>query len=338
MIRLTAACKIVLLIPLTGFALAKPSQAFPMLPRARQQAEAQPQNQSQKQPQVQAQEKSSPKDQARPGSSAVVSSPSLGEFAREQRAERARSSSPAPRVFTNENLPKSSGGLSIVGPPAGQENAPTLSTSGNETAARLRGKAGDIREQLDTHQRELAVLQQKLGESQVQYYPNPNDTLHQEYSRQDIDRLTLAIEQKKGQIEADQQALSEAEDELAKRGLASNAPMAGAESSPAPKPDLSGVPKDSEQYWRRRFKAAREALKQTQEQQKLAEDELALLQSQQAHEMASGGAAAFDDQISAKRGEVESKRAAAEQAQRDLESLEQEFSKSGSPEAWSQPE
>jgi ribosomal protein L19E len=329
------------LVLLLGFSL--PAEAIEAgrgigLGQGQEQTRSQSPAQSQKQGEsrIQAQEKAASQCEPKPGSSVVICPPSLGQIARQQRAERDNSSNPPPRVFTNDNLPKSSGGLSIIGPPPGEKNAFAKAMNETHAAGVLHRRVADLRQQLETHQRELAVLQQKLGENEVQYYPNPNDTLHQEYSREDINRLTLAIDQKKKQIDADQQALSDAEDELARQGLAPAAPETGDESLPPSKPDLSGVPKGSEQYWRLRFKAAREALAKAQEQQKLAEDEFALLQSQQAHEIASGGAAAFDPQISAKQAEVESKRAAAAQAQRDLDSVEQEFKQSGAPQSWSE--
>ncbi|HEV2378488.1 MAG TPA: hypothetical protein VG206_01680 [Terriglobia bacterium] len=332
-------CTLALLL---GFALATSSHARPIALRPSQeqtQSQTQAQARGQGQSQSQAPDKTAAEHPPNPGSSATISEPSLAEFAREQRAERAKDSNAPPRVFTNDNLPKGSGGLSVVGTPPDQENASASAEDETRTSGRLRLQVAGLKERLDTHRRELGVLQQKLGENQVQYYPNPNDILHQEYSREDINRLTLAIERKKQQVEADEQALAEAEDEVARRGLAPTAPQADQKDSlAAPKPDLSSVPKGSEQYWRVRFKAARGELAKAQEQQKLAEDEVALLQSQQAHEMASGNASAFNSQISAKQSEAESKRAAVEQAQRDLEALEQELKESRSPQAWSEPE
>jgi hypothetical protein len=326
-----------LLAVLLGLGPARPLLARP-LGGSMGNAQSQPQAQSQGESQSQAQQRSARGDQPQADGAASTSPLPLGDLARKQRAERTQSSGPQPRVFTNDNLPKGSGGLSIIGPAAGEENKSAGTEDQNRAATRLRRQVADLREQLDTHKRELDVLQQKLGENEVQYYPNPNDTLHQEYSRDDINRLTAAIDQKKQQVDADQQALAEAEDELARRGLAPAAPGAAPEGSTTlRKPDLSGVKKGSEEYWRLRFKAAREALARAQEEQQLAENELALLQSQQAHEIASGGAAAFDPQIAGKQVEVESKRAASEQAERDLDALEHEFKGSGSPQAWSAP-
>lgn len=273
--------------------------------------------------------------ESRTGTSVVIVPPSLGELAREQRAERTKNPSPPSRVFTNDTLPKASGGVSVIGGSSSEKQAAVTTESEADSPGRLRIRAANLKERLDTHQRELGVLQQKLGESQVQFYPNPNDILHQEYSREDINRLSQAIDEKKQQVEADEQALKDVEDELARRGLAPTLPDVA---PPAPKPDLSGVEKGSEQYWRLRFKAAREAVARAQEQQKLAEDELALLQSQQAHELATGDAAAFDSPITAKQSEVESKRAAVEQAQQELDKLGEEFKTSGSPQAWSEPQ
>ena len=287
--------------------------------------------------QVQSQASPAGKDQARPGVSETVAEPSLADLARAERSQRSRESSRPARLFTNDNLPRGAGGLSIIGSLQHEDNGEATAEEKAETAGRLTLKIADLKERLETHQRELGVLQQKLGENQVQFYPNPNDILRQEYSREDIDRLTQAIDQKRQQVEADQQALAEAQDEVARRGLSSAAEKVGQEHGSPPKATPEAK-KDSEEYWRLRFKAAREALAKAQEQQKLAEDELGLLKSQQAHELANGGAAAFESGIGAKQSEVESKQTAVEQAQHELESLEEEFKTSGAPQAWSQSE
>jgi len=73
---------------------------------------------------------------------------------------------------------------------------------------------GELQQNLDTHQRDLAVLHQKLGQNMVQFYPDPNKQLQQQYSRSDIDKVNAAIDQKKQQIEADQKAISDLQQEV----------------------------------------------------------------------------------------------------------------------------
>jgi parvulin-like peptidyl-prolyl isomerase len=71
---------------------------------------------------------------------------------------------------------------------------------------------------LDTHKRELDVLQQKLSQNQVQYYPDPNKTLQQLYSREDINKLTADIDAKKRQISDDEKAIEDLRDQLRRDG------------------------------------------------------------------------------------------------------------------------
>ena len=62
------------------------------------------------------------------------------------------------------------------------------------------------------------MLQQKLGQNQTQYYPDPNKTLQQEYSREDINKLTADIDAKKQQIADDEKAIEDLHDQLRHEG------------------------------------------------------------------------------------------------------------------------
>jgi hypothetical protein len=89
-------------------------------------------------------------------------------------------------------------------------------------------------------------------------------------------------------------------------------------------------------YWQAKFTAARQALARAKEEQQLAEDELNLLQIQEARELDPMAKQDLGDKIQAKQSEVEGKRAAREKVQKALDELEQEFNASGAPEDWSQ--
>jgi hypothetical protein len=52
----------------------------------------------------------------------------------------------------------------------------------------------------------------------VQYYNDPVKAMQQQLSRDDINKKTADIDAKKKQIEADQQAIDDAQDELRKSG------------------------------------------------------------------------------------------------------------------------
>ena len=270
---------------------------------------------------------------------------SLADAARKAKAERAQQNQKPVKVFTNDNTP-SSGGISVVGPPPSEEPAENPGAAGpdaDQSHAKQRQKARDqmrkLRLDLDLHQRELAVLQQKLNLAQVQFSFNPNETLNQETFRTNIDQLTQNVDEKKRQVADDQQAISDLQDQVRGEGGDTswlNVPV-GASSSETP--PVEKLPKaGTREYWQKRFEIAREALARAQEQQQLAEDELSLLLTRQAQELNPASQAELAQAIPAKRAEIATKRAAVEKAQQDLDALEKQFEASGAPAEWSQPE
>lgn len=88
-------------------------------------------------------------------------------------------------------------------------------------------------------------------------------------------------------------------------------------------------------FWQARFKPAREVVAHQKEIQQLAEDELNLLQIQQARELDPTAKQDLDAKVQAKQADVEQARAATAKAQKALEDLEKEFKESGAPEEWS---
>jgi hypothetical protein len=92
----------------------------------------------------------------------------------------------------------------------------------------------------------------------------------------------------------------------------------------------------SKEYWRARFKAVRARLAHAKEEQTLVEDELRLLQIQQARELNPERSRKLNGQIDASTVELEGKRAATEKAQSAMEQLEKEFKESGAPQDWLQ--
>jgi hypothetical protein len=149
--------------------------------------------------------------------------------AREQRKDQA-SAKPA-RVFTNDNIP-TQGGVSAVGVAPAADNADgTGAATASGTAASASDKpaaaAGEsawrerfaqLRKKLQQDQDELAIMQRELGVLDVQYYNDPVKSMQQGYSRSDINEKTDKIEAKKKTNEADEQAITDAEEELQRAG------------------------------------------------------------------------------------------------------------------------
>ncbi|HET7216127.1 MAG TPA: hypothetical protein VFL79_21245 [Terriglobia bacterium] len=106
--------------------------------------------------------------------------------------------------------------------------------------------------------------------------------------------------------------------------------------TPAPPPGNAKSSEHSKEYWRARFEAARIRLAHAIEEQKLAEDELRLLQIQQARELDPDRSRKLNSQVDAAIVEVEIKRAATEKARQAMEQLEQELKDNGAPQDWIQ--
>jgi hypothetical protein len=148
--------------------------------------------------------------------------------AREQRKDQA-SAKPA-RVFTNDNIP-TQGGVSAVGVAPAADNADGAGAAAAGTAAPASDKpaaaAGEsawrerfahLRKKLEQDQADVDLMQRELGVLDVQYYNDPVKSMQQGYSRSDINEKTDKIEAKKKAIEADEQAITDAEEELQRAG------------------------------------------------------------------------------------------------------------------------
>jgi len=156
--------------------------------------------------------------------------PSLGEVARELKAEREKQKQKPVAVYTNDNLP--SAGLGEIGtdqtaesaktkgPPAGT-SAPAAGPSEGHGEKYFRSKADEVRARMKFHRRQLAVLQQQLGLAKMQYYPDPQKTLEQESTpafQSDVDKLNSKIADTQKAIADDQKAMDDLQVELRREG------------------------------------------------------------------------------------------------------------------------
>jgi predicted negative regulator of RcsB-dependent stress response len=156
--------------------------------------------------------------------------PSLGEYARKLKAQRAEEHLKPVKVYTNDNIPRS-GALSTAtaatpqpAKPAETEKAPSAETPASASThdeKYYRNKLKELQDQKELHERELAVLQQKVGVNQTQYFSDPNKTLQQEstpafYS--DVSKLREDIAAKKQQIDEDQQAIDKLHQQCMREG------------------------------------------------------------------------------------------------------------------------
>jgi hypothetical protein len=151
---------------------------------------------------------------------------SLAEVARKARAAK-QEATKAPKVFTNDNIP-TTGGISAVGSASTEQGAGTTSTepvgSGGGSYPDGNDEKGwrrlflNLNHKLQQDQELLDVSQRELGVLDTQYYNDPSKAMMQQYTRSDINKKTAAIDEKRKQVEADKQAISDAQDALRRAG------------------------------------------------------------------------------------------------------------------------
>jgi hypothetical protein len=159
-----------------------------------------------------------------------TSGDSLAAAARKAREAKKDQAQAGARVFDNDNIPKQ-GGVSAVGAedasatPAsdasasGGAPAPAAgATPGPNDEKAWRERFAKLRHKLDQDQDALDIMQRELGVLDVQYYNDPNKALQQNLTRSDINAKTAKIDTGKQQVEADKQAIADAEDDLRKAG------------------------------------------------------------------------------------------------------------------------
>jgi hypothetical protein len=102
------------------------------------------------------------------------------------------------------------------------------------------------------------------------------------------------------------------------------------------KPESKEVKPRTREEWQAKFKAARQDLAKAKEMQQLSEDELNLLQIEQARELHPDAPDAdLTAKVQTKQSEVNVNQATTKDAQKALDDLEKEFKDSGAPDDWS---
>lgn len=153
---------------------------------------------------------------------------SLADAARRAR-EQKKDTPKEPKVFDNDNIPKR-GGISAVGeePPAkatdtaasdnASADAAKSDKNGPSEEKKWRDRFAKLNHKLEQDQADLDVMQRELSVLDLQYYDDPVKALQQNLTRTDINEKTAKIATKQKQIDADKQAISEAQEDLRKAG------------------------------------------------------------------------------------------------------------------------
>jgi len=166
---------------------------------------------------------------------------SLADAARRAR-EQKKEAPPAKQVWTNENIPQVPKEEPAAEKAAGEEGNAAAEGDQSKAAkpgkeeedakkaaeleAQWRQKFTDARKKLADDEKELDIMQREFGVKQQQYFSDPNLAVRDQYQRDsgpggggEVNNLAIKIEEKKKQIEADRQAISDLEDGLRKAGL-----------------------------------------------------------------------------------------------------------------------
>jgi hypothetical protein len=143
---------------------------------------------------------------------------SLADAARRSR-ELKKDAGKSGKVFTNDNLPTE--GVSTVGvtdAPASGDAATVATEAAPNDEKTWRERFAKLRDKLAKDQADLDLLQRELGVVDLQAYNDPMKALQQNLTRSDINAKTAKIDQMTKQVEADKQAIADAEDQLRKSG------------------------------------------------------------------------------------------------------------------------
>ena len=166
-----------------------------------------------------------------PGQSASAPQDSLAAAARKAR-EQKKEAPKAAKSFDNDTIP-TTGGISAVGEPIPSQeganaaggpsgaSAPSASSGGYPNGNDEKGWRAffaRLQHKLEQDQADLDVMQRELSVLDVQYYPDPQKALMQSVTRSDINEKTAKIEKKKKDVQADKQAIDDAESALRAAG------------------------------------------------------------------------------------------------------------------------
>lgn len=154
----------------------------------------------------------------------------VADAARKARAEQKTAPKPK-KVFTNDDIPSAA----VSSPPPAASDA-TKKTDGQAQVGDKSGKkeldpeddpkqqvywqkrSRTLHAKLSAAEQELDVLQRELSKDEVQYYPDPQKALMQQYNRSDINEKHAKVDAKKAEVESLKQQVADLEDNVRKAG------------------------------------------------------------------------------------------------------------------------
>jgi chromosome segregation ATPase len=155
---------------------------------------------------------------------------SVVEAAKKAQAEK-KTAPKAKMVIDDDNVYTLKGIINVVGQePALPEDQTKAAAAGEKTPKPpaesapakdenyWRQKFADANKKLADNQRELDVLQRERNLKQQQFYTDPNASLKQEYSRQDLNDAKAKIDDMTAKVAQDKQDIADLEDQLRQAG------------------------------------------------------------------------------------------------------------------------
>jgi hypothetical protein len=148
-----------------------------------------------------------------------------------RRAREAKQTSAKPRkVYTDDDVSRSkpapaaaasdnSSTQDSAKPAAGTSSkTPTSADQDAKAEADWRKRFKEQRENIARAEKELDILQRENQKDQIQYYPDPQKAMTEQYTRKEINEKDAKIAAKQKEIEQLKQGLSDLEDALRKAG------------------------------------------------------------------------------------------------------------------------
>jgi hypothetical protein len=157
---------------------------------------------------------------------------SVADAARKAQAEK-KTAPKAKMTIDNDNLGTLTGTVNVVGQePAPSDDQTKKAAADDKTAkpagpgdkepvkdeAYWRDKFAAANKKLADDQHELDITQREFNLKQEQFYTDPNASLKQGYSRQDLNDSKTKIDEKKAAVELDKTDISNLEDQLRQAG------------------------------------------------------------------------------------------------------------------------
>jgi hypothetical protein len=170
------------------------------------------------------------------GSSQQQTGDPVADAARKAREMKKKDAAKPKKVYTDDDLKRSApapeaAATSAPANASGTEAAKTAQVAGDTTKSGDAAKTEDPnseaawrkrfqaqRDKITKTEKELDILGRELEKAQLEYYPDPQKALKEQFDRGDINKKSAKIDSKQRELDQLRQGLSDLEDQLRKSG------------------------------------------------------------------------------------------------------------------------